>query len=421
VLFATWLIATHRGNKLDAAKGWPTDFTQLRLGNGMPTLMVQDFEAIGTPSPQASSARGLQEKLRDVFARFDAINIATKAPPSNATIDYRLQGFIEYLEDGTTRVRVRLFDVIDSNVVWTSTFFQQTRASDRKTSEDSIAIGIASTLLQPFGIIQSRERTKYISGSVGDPRYRCLLLASDAFRSYDPGEQAQARSCLEQLISLDQSFGDGYSYLAVLYQRERIYRIGPAANDPAALDVALRLAQRGVELKPDSARAWHILGVVFFARKDNAAGVTALQKAMALNPYDLLIPSSLGGRLISIGEIDRGMNILRSIPDYGGPRPSFDRFSFFLGYYMRDEMADAAREADEMTGDSFTFGLFARALMAASKGNSELAKSYWSKLVALRTDWRDDPRGELERFIPSPAILDRLIHDLRSAGLIENK
>ena len=85
-----------------------------------------------------------------------------------------------------------------------------------------------------------------------------------------------------------------------------------------------------------------------------------------------------------------------------------------------NEMADAAREADEMTSDSFTFGLFARALVAASKGNNELAKLSWGKLVALRTDWRDDPRGELERFIASPAILDRLIRDLRSTGLIEN-
>lgn len=419
VLMATWLAVTHYGSKSVVAGNRPTDSTQLRQGNGMPTLLVQDFETTGIASPNALSARALQEHLRDAFAHFDSINIATKTPSSNAIVNYRLQGFIEYADDGTTRVRVRLFDADGGTVVWTSTFVQQA-ATDRKNSEDSIVVAVASTLLQPFGIIRSRERTKHISGSVGDPRYGCELLAADAFRSYDPDEQAQARSCLERMIALDPSYASGYSYLAALLQRERVYRIGSAANDPSALDNALRLAQRGIELRPDSARAWHVLGIVLFARKDSAAGVAALEKGVKLNPYDLLISSGLGGRLISIGEIDRGMKILRETPDYGGPRPSFDRFSFFLGHYMRNELADAAREADEMTSDNFTFGLFSRTIMAAAKGDIELAKLSWSKLVALRTEWRSDPRSELERFISSPAILDRLIQDLRSARLIEN-
>ena len=38
-------------------------------------------------------------------------------------------------------------------------------------------------------------------------------------------------------------------------------------------------------------------------------------------------------------------------------------------------------------------------------------------LVALRPLWRDDARGELNRVISAPDIVDRLVRDLDAAGL----
>jgi hypothetical protein len=70
-----------------------------------------------------------------------------------------------------------------------------------------------------------------------------------------------------------------------------------------------------------------------------------------------------------------------------------------------------------MTTDTYTHGLFARALMAAVQGDKAKAQSDWNKLVALRSAWRDNPRGELEKYIFAPTIIDRLMQGLAASGL----
>src|SRR5262249_20845568 len=151
----------------------------LQPGNGMPTLLVQTFEAVGMIDPRLLSAAVLLDKIREAFSRFDAINIAMESRELTGKTDYRLRGLIEYLNDGTVSVRFNLIDAADSTMVWSRSFERIATQRDRVGVEDRIAADTATTLLQPFGIIRSRERVKHLAGGAGDPRYRCLLLASD--------------------------------------------------------------------------------------------------------------------------------------------------------------------------------------------------------------------------------------------------
>jgi tetratricopeptide (TPR) repeat protein len=386
-------------------------------GNGMPTLAVQKFDNLGTADPRSLSAPALLEKLRDAFARFDAINIASESLRAADRIDYRLLGFIEYHEDATISIRFRLQDVGDSNVVWTRAFERRSSTADRSASEDEIVSEVATTLLQPFGVIRSRERVKNLAVTAGDPRYRCLLLTSDAFRSFDPAEHDLARSCLEHLIATSPSFGDGFSYLASLYNRQFLYGFGKSADHPDELDRALQLARRGVELAPASARANQVLSTVLFSRRDVTAAFAAVKRAMDLNPYDSIIAGEYGGRLITAGEIERGMNILRRVEGNSGVLPSWHHFYLFLGSYLSGDLVEATRQAAEMTSDTYPHGLVAHALVAAANGDREKAQLALGRLVALRPAWRANPRDELEKYISAPSIVDRLVRDLITAGI----
>ena len=276
-------------------------------------------------------------------------------------------------------------------------------------------------LLLPTGIIRARDYNRFLVGGRGDARYRCLLVASDAFRSFYPDAHERARHCLERLIAIDPGFGIGYSYLAGVYNQEWGFGLGKFGDDPNALDIALTMARRGVELAPDSSRAWHILSTVLFNRRDAPAAIAAIQKSMALNPYDTIVAVDYGGRLVSIGDIDNGMMYLERYAGIGGVRPIWQHFFLFLGNYMRGKLPEATREADEMTSDIYTFGLFARALTSAVNGNTNKAQANWQKLIALRPVWGENPRSALARFITSPEILDRLTRDLAATGLATAK
>ena len=408
----------------------------LQPGNGMPTLAIPRISILALPPvsgaarPQLSFARPLTEKLRAAMARFDTLNVAgeqaddlgaaaSPAPAKpEAMADYQLLGSGEFQEDGTASLRFRLLDVATGTVVWSRNFGPLGPTTDYGPIEDLIVSQLAMTLAPPFGVIRANERLKHLAGGTRDPRYRCILEASESFRSFDPAQHARARSCLEALTARDPGYAMGFAYLAAVYTREFQYSLGAASNDPQLLDRALRGARQGVELSPESARAYQMLFTVLFARRDMTAAFAAGDKAVALNNLDMTILSDYGGRQIMTGEVSRGMEALKRAADHGAVRPSWYHFYLFLGAYLTNDLEGAAREASQITADAPPLGLLARTLAAAASGNRALARANFDQLVAARPAWRERPREELARLFPASPVADRVLRDLVAAGLV---
>jgi tetratricopeptide (TPR) repeat protein len=393
----------------------------LPAGNGMPVLVVESLELAGTPALGAVSPTLLLEKIRDAFSRFDTINIALdpkdgQSHRAGQRIDYRLLGSVEYHGDPTATFRFRLLDTADGNIVW-SQAFDRVLVTNEAVLEQDIVLRLTSALMQTYGVIRARDRARHLASGHGDPRYRCLLEASDALRYFDRVGHERARACLERLTAVDPSFGVGYSSLAIVYYREFLYGYGARPGDSPPLDRALRVARRAVELNPASARGHQMLLIVLYGRGDVAGAFAAGDKAMALNPYEMLTVAEYGGRLITTGEIERGMAMLRRAGEYYAIRPSSHHFYLFLGNYLRGEVAEAAHHAGQITVEDYSFGQLAKALAAAALGDSARARQAVDRLEALQPSWRNDPRGELGKIIPTPAIVDRLVRDLAAARL----
>ena len=166
-------------------------------------------------------------------------------------------------------------------------------------AEDAITRDMAATLLQPFGVIHSHDRVKQLVSGAGDPRYRCVLEASESLRSFDLEAHFRARNCLEQFTALDSSFATGLRYLAAIYLREHLFGVGLRPDDPMALDRALEAARRAIQLQPENSRGYHTLSSILFSRGDVVPAFAADDRAIALNKYDLAVRSDYGGRLLA--------------------------------------------------------------------------------------------------------------------------
>jgi adenylate cyclase len=205
--------------------------------------------------------------------------------------------------------------------------------------------------------------------------------------------------------------------LAALFVREHIAGFATRPGEPP-LDRALKAARRGIELKPQSARGYHILLTILFARGEKDAGIAAAEKAIALNPYDVLIPAEYGGRLVYCGAVDRGMAILRKAVGVGTVLLSWSHFSLFVGHYIRGEIAEARYHASQLTSETYVYGQLARALISHVDGDAAETARAVRAIVSLQPAWRDDPRREIGRMITSPAIADRLAGDLLATGYL---
>jgi tetratricopeptide (TPR) repeat protein len=395
----------------------------LQPGNGMPVILLpQKVSITGTPKAGYVPRDTGAEKLRDALSRFDTLNVILADELSEAerkgvkrNIRYRMNGNLDFRDDGVANLRIQLFDAEDNALVWSRLFERFPEGSS--AAEDAIVTEIVTVLAQPFGVIRAHERNRYLSTGLGDPRYTCIVESSESLRSFEPSQHRKAKACLEKLTKADPSFASGFAYLAALYLREYQFDIGVTAGDRAALDHALLLVRQAIEKQPESSRAYQILSAVLFGRQDYAASIAAAERAVALNRYDMTVLSDYGGRLVMTGEVDRGLEVLERAAAYGTLRPSWYNFYLFLGHYLKGDNAAARHYASQITPERYPLGHIAHALAAHAVGNKEQSREALLKLVALRPAWRDDTVGELRKLIGSDAVVARLANDLAAAGL----
>ncbi len=391
-------------------------------GNGMPTIYIEPLRVVGSASPQSLAADILLEKINDAFARFDTINVvlaprpAADAPAVEPRSDYRLSGGVEYI-DNLAHAWFRLVDTVESNVVWSRLFERIPASNEPGVVEQSIVVALTNSLLQSYGVIRARDRAKHLASGVGDARSRCILEAAAAIRTAERRRHDRARDCLERLTTLDPSFAVGFTFLALIYNREFQLDYELRAGDPPPLERALQAVRRSIALHPESSRGYLALMVIQFNRRDIAAALAAGDKCLSLNKYDMLALGEYGGRLILTGDVDRGMAMLAGAGTNVPVRPLWHHIYLFIGNYIRGDLKEAARHAGEIPDENVALGQVARVLAAHSAGDRERTRQTIERLVAVHPEWRDHPRDQLARLIADRSIVDHLARDLAAAGL----
>ena len=219
-------------------------------------------------------------------------------------------------------------------------------------TEEAIIISLTNSLLQSYGVIRARDRANQLASNSGDPRYRCILEAADAIRTSDRQTHDSARACLEQLTTADPGWAVGFTFLALIYNREFQLEYDLHPGDAPPLDRALRAVRRSIALHPESSRGYLALMVVQSNRRDFAAAVAAGEKCLTLNKYDMLALGEFGGRLVLDGNVDRGMTILREAGAHGAVRPAWHHIYMFIGSYIGGDMAEAVRHANDIPNDN---------------------------------------------------------------------
>ena len=166
----------------------------LAPGNGLPTLRVAPFVVIGMPGGLAIDGETLSGKLSEAFALFDLINVIGAAAGGIV----RALRLPARRHDGISRQR-------QASICASSWSTKRTQPSSgrvpskpaRRRRQRRLSIASSSNwrprLCSRFGIIWSNDRAQQFAANVGDPRYRALIEAGEAFRSFDPAGISRAR------------------------------------------------------------------------------------------------------------------------------------------------------------------------------------------------------------------------------------
>ena len=330
-------------------------------------------------------------------------------------VRYVLEGSVRRVAD-RVRVTAQLIDAETDRHVWAQRYDRS--MIDVFDLQDDIVASIATAVGPEITIAEiERSRGKRRDDLDAWDRY---LRAVAAYHRMTSQDIDAAIAELESAIAIDPEFANAHALLALCHFHIGIRGwIRPAR---AAFEEARRCAEQAVRLAPASPEANQSLAFVLAMTGKAVQAIQVAQRAIELNPNFADAYAILGHAHIFCGELEAGMAACHRA-ERGSPRDSrgtwlYDAMGhgyFFLGDY--EKAIEISKKA--LHQDPSVFGaLVTLACAYAQQGRGKEAKYYVEELL------RQVPRYSLQALRKNPMFVDaklaeKLVESMRLAGLPE--
>jgi TolB-like protein len=393
---------------------------------------VLPLRLIGIAGEETDLAQGLAGEITSALARFRGLTVVSSgalahifADVGNSAASGRERG-VDLLLDGTiqragerVRVILRLLDMrVGSQVVWTRRFDQQ--SDDILSLQDEIAAAAAAQIDAEIPAIEARLGSADTPAK-NLPAYDLVLRALPLLWRMEREPFLQAGTYLAQAIARGPDNAAAHAWYAYWH----MFLVGQAWADDraAAIARAEQLAERGITLDPQDARALAVAGHVrvFLQRRPREA-LALYGRALALNP-NLAAAWALSGIAHAyIGELDEAERRLARYKQLSPLDPNaffFDSGFTHLALLRRDHAA--AVVAGYLACDlkpTFSAGYKPYLSALGHLGKKKEAATVRQRLLSI------EPRFTIQAFLArspleSEADREHVAEGLRRAGIAE--
>jgi adenylate cyclase len=328
-----------------------------------PVVAVLPFTNLSEDPKQEYFSDGLTDEIITGLSRFKDLFVIAR----NSTFRYKgqavdvrqlnrelgaryvLEGSVQRAES-TLRVTVQLLDAKDGTHLWAETYDRELSASNIFSVQDEITEQVVATTAGISGVI-SRARFAEVKETPTESldAYECVLQAFAYSRDrFNAPEHARLRDALERAVKSDPGYADAWACLSFIYLDEYRWKYNPRPNP---LDRALDAARRAVG--SDRAYQWahSALAQVYFSRQELDAFFAEAERAIALNPNDVVTLAVLGGDLHYAGD-ERGIALVRKAMKLDPFHPTWFHFPIAHYHFERSEYEEALAAARKIRPDS---------------------------------------------------------------------
>ena len=327
----------------------------------------------------------------------------------------------EYLLEGSVRkagnqirITAQLIDTVNGHHLWAERFDRE--LIEMFALQDEITEKIVSALSIQLSGDEQRQLAKNATNSF--EAYDLFLQGQILGARFTKEDSLEAAQTYRKAIELDPGFARAYGALAITLTRQVF---GGHSDSPAETkERSLEMARKAVAINPDSPQAQWALGYVYMYRNQFDKAIDALERSVSLSPsyadgYAMLalINNNLGHAEEAIRLIEKGMKL--------NPYYSWDylynlgRAYYALGDYQK--ATEYLQQALERNEAPRVLRLF---LIASLVQLDRLEDAEWEVMQLEVTN----PEVTLSHLnsvlvIADTELLNRLMNDLRSAGMAE--
>jgi adenylate cyclase len=398
-----------------------------------PSVAVLPFANLSDDPAQEYVADGVVEDIIIALSRFSELFVIARNSSfqyKGRAVDVRLVGRelgVRYLVEGSVRrsgdrlrVAAQLIDAESGAHRWAENYDRT--LDDVFDVQDEVARTIATILTAHLRKAETER------ASAKPPArwqaYDCYLQASEAFdrftfRSFDVKDIYQARRFIEQSLAIDPHYARSYALLAETFNTVWVIRLDSDHLNPAALDRAVQLARKAVELDPLLPEAHSALGSVLTWLHQHDASIAEFERAIALNPN--YADWRFGWALVPAGDSRRALAVLRAsmrLDPFHGPL-----LSFYLGFahFMLEEYTQALAIMRDFVAQAPVrpWGHVMLAMILAQLGRVEEAKAETAETLRLDSSFTVSGTTKLVAAFQLAEDHEHFFGALRRAGFPE--
>jgi adenylate cyclase len=394
-----------------------------------PSIAVLPFDNMSDNHDQEYFSDGISEDLTTALSRFDwlfviarnsaftykgeAVNV--KRVGRELGVRYILEGSVRRAGD-RVRINAQLIDAEADHHVWAQRYDR--KMDDVFDLQDDIVASIAA-IVGPEITLAEIERTRGKRPDTLDA-WDHYLRAIAAYHRMTKDDVAGAIADLEMAIKIEPEFANAYALLGLCHAH--IGMRGWARPARQAFEESRRFAEEATRLAPSSPETNQAFAFVLAMTGEAEQAIRVVQHAIDLNPNFAEAYAVLGHALIFCGDLEGGLAACHRA-ERGSPRDSrgnwlYDAVGhayFFLGDY--EKAIEVSKKG--LHQDPSLFGaLVTLACTYAQLGREDEAKHYVDELL------RHIPRYSLRALrknpmFVDPKLIDMLVESMRLAGLPE--
>ena len=394
---------------------------------GKPSIAVLPFVNMSEDPKQEYFSDGITEqiisglsKVPNLFVIARNSTFTYKGKPvkvqkvaEDLGVKYVLEGSVQKSPD-RLRITTQLIDATTGLHLWSERYDREPK--DIFSIQDDITMEIMKAMRVELRGDQARMWVKHEKTDL--EVYEKYLEGISYYERFTKGDNAQARQLFEEAIDKDPQFVGAYVALGWTHFWDA--RFGWVESGAESIKMALKYAQKAIELDNTAALAYSLIGGVYFLQRQYEKAMAEGERAAALNPNGAMGYSFLAGVAGCLGRWEDSIN-------YAKKSIRLDPFSqiisfHWLGraYFMIGQYDEAIQTFKKALGVNPDY-LPAHAFLAASYislGRETEAAEEREEVLRINPNFYLDSYAKTLPY-KNESDIERYMAALRKAGLPE--
>jgi TolB-like protein/class 3 adenylate cyclase/Tfp pilus assembly protein PilF len=395
-----------------------------------PSIAVLAFSDLSQGADKDYLSDALSEEIISRLSRFSEFFVIArnssffyKGKAANVR-DIAKELGVRYILEGSQqkngeklRVKAQLIDATAGNSIWVETYDRD--MADIFALQDEITRTIVAALEQSINLAEFDRLLRQPTDSL--QAYELIYRSRAERLKFTPEGHEEALRLAEDALEFD----PGYSaaYFSMAWVHINCFRWGWCANRARedALETAFAMAEKAVELDPDSSLAHWVLASARMQSGDLQQAEAEYNRAIALNPNSAGVLADSAEVLVYLGRLDEALSRIQSAIRLNPHHPDWYLWTLAWVQYFAGEYEDGLASIRQMTRMP-NLARRTEAALFVRLGQIDEAQAVIDELLKNEPDHTlDNLRHSLKGKFRDVSIADRFMDDLRRAGLPDRK